>query len=107
MFQVAEMSFELIEELRPLVERIRSRDRSLAEQLRRAASSICLNLAEGNSSDPGNQRARFHTAAGSAEESRAALRLAVGWRLIAPEEAEKARAMLNSIVAILCKLARR
>jgi four helix bundle protein len=45
-FQVAELSFELIEELRPLVETIRRRDRSLADQIMRAASSVALNVAE-------------------------------------------------------------
>jgi hypothetical protein len=52
MFQVAELSFELIEELRPLVSRIRARDRGLADQLMRAASSVALNIEEGRGSDP-------------------------------------------------------
>lgn len=107
MFRVAELSFELIEELRPLVEAIRKRDRSLADQLMRAASSVALNIAEGQKSDGGNQRARFFTAAGSANESRAALRVAVGWRHITPEAAEGARARLDQIVAMLWKLTHR
>jgi four helix bundle protein len=82
MLKVAEPSLQLIEELRPLVESIRRRDRSLADQLMRAASSVALNICEGELSDAGNQRARFFTAAGSASESRAALRVAVGWRHI-------------------------
>ncbi|HKY39688.1 MAG TPA: four helix bundle protein [Polyangiaceae bacterium] len=55
MLKVAELSFQLIEELRPLVTEIKRRDRSLADQLMRAASSIALNLAEGELSDGGNQ----------------------------------------------------
>ena len=81
-FQVLELSFELVEELRPLVSRIRAVDRGLADQLMRAANSIVLNIAESRGSDPGNRRARSFTAAGSADESRAALRLAVCWRHI-------------------------
>lgn len=107
MFRVAELSFELIEELRPLVEAIRKRDRSLADQLMRAASSVALNIAEGQKSDGGNQKARFFTAAGSAHESRAALRVAVGWRHITPEAAKGAQAGLDQIVAILWKLTHR
>ena len=105
--QVAEYSYQLIEELRPLVAAIRRRDRSLADQLMRAASSISLNIAEGDVSDPGNQRSRFFTAAGSASESRAALRVAIGWRHITPAEAASAQALLDRIVAILWKLTHR
>ena len=107
MFQVAELSFQLIDDLRPLVSEIRRRDRSLADQLMRAASSVALNVAEAQKSDGGNMKARFFTAAGSANETRAALRVAVGWRHIAPEAAEAARERLNHIVAILWKLTHR
>jgi four helix bundle protein len=107
MLQVAESSFQLIEDLRPLVAEIRRRDRSLADQLMRAASSVALNIAEGQKSDGGNQKARFFTAAGSANESRAALRVAIGWRHITPEAAAPARQRLDHIVAILWKLTHR
>ena len=105
--QVAAMSFEAIEALRPLVPRIRRHDRSLAEQLVRAASSVALNIAEGDASDPGNQRARFFTAAGSANESLAALRVAVAWGYLGTEEAEAPAGLLRRILAILWKLNRR
>jgi four helix bundle protein len=104
MFQVAELSFQLIDDLRPLVAEIRRRDRSLADQLMRAASSVALNIAEAQKSDGGNMRARFFTGAGSANESRAALRVAVGWRHITPEAAAPARERLSHIIAILWKL---
>jgi hypothetical protein len=54
--------------LRPLIRRVRAHDRSLAEQIRRAASSVVLNLGEVAYSDPGNQRARLFTACGSAND---------------------------------------
>jgi len=107
MFKLAELSFQLIEDLRPLVAEIRRRDRSLADQLMRAASSIALNVAEGQKSDGGNMMARFFTAAGSARESRAALRVAVGWRHITSDAAAPARERLNHIIAILWKLTHR
>lgn len=106
-FQVAELSFELIEELRPLVLRIRAVDRALADQLMRAASSVALNIAEGHSSDAGNRRARYFTAAGSADESRAALRVAMGWRHIQVSDAERANVLLDRIIAMLWKLTHR
>jgi len=76
-FHVEQVSYELIAVLRPLLPRIQRRDRALAVQLTRAASSISLNISEANYSCPGNRRARFFTAAGSANETRAALRVAL------------------------------
>jgi four helix bundle protein len=105
--QVAEISFEMIAAVRPLVARIRRQDRSLADQLVRAASSVALNIAEADVSDPGNQRARFFTAAGSANESLAALRVAVAWGYIPQADASESAALLRRIVAMLWKLARR
>ena len=64
-FQVAELSIELIEVLAPLMPRIKQRDKSLADQLSRAASSIALNLSEAQLSDPGNRKARLFSAAGT------------------------------------------
>jgi four helix bundle protein len=60
----------LMKQTLPIVIELKRKDRALADQLRRAASSVALDLAEGELSDPGNQRARFFTAAGSAAEWR-------------------------------------
>lgn len=73
-FQVEELSLELIEALVPPMPRIKQRDKTLEDQLRRAASSIGRNCAEARFSDPGNRRARLFTAAGSAGETQHALR---------------------------------
>ena len=105
--QVASLSIELIETLRPLVPRIKQRDKSLADQLTRAASSVALNIGEAEHSDPGNRRARFFTAAGSASETLAALRVAVAWRHLGSQDAERPAALLGRIIAILWKLTHR
>ena len=105
-FQVEEMAYELIATLRPVVPRIKGRDRALADQLTRAASSVALNIAESNYSDAGNRRARLFTAAGSANETRAALRVALQWGYCTAAEAEAARGLLERIVAMLWKLTR-
>jgi four helix bundle protein len=105
-FQVEELTIELVTVLKPLVPRIRRHDRSLADQMVRATSSIALNIAEAQYSDPGTRKARFHSAAGSANETRAALRVAVAWGYFAEPEAKHAAALLERIVPMLWKLAR-
>jgi len=104
MLHVATVSLELIQLLRPLVERIRRRDRSLADQLVRAANSIALNIAEADCSLGGNARARFHSAAGSAKETLMALRVAIAWGYIGAAAARDAEQHLDRINAMLWKL---
>jgi len=103
-FQVEKLSIQLIEALCPLVGRIKRQDRSLSDQLTRAASSVALNIAESNYSDPGNRRARLFTAAGSANETRAALRVAVAWGYCSPQQAEVSRTLADRIIGMLWKL---
>ena len=47
-FHVYEVAKELARAVRPLMERIERKDRSLADQVRRAAQSVMLNVREGN-----------------------------------------------------------
>lgn len=90
--------------LAPIVRAVARHDRALADQVRRASSSVVLNIAEAERSDAGNARARFHTAAGSANETRAALRVAVAWGYVAVEGAGEAEALLDRVAAMLCRL---
>src|SRR5688572_3192152 len=101
---VATVSIELIQLLRPLVQHIRRRDRSLADQIARAASSIALNIGEADRSQGGNVLARFHSAAGSASETRMALRVAIGWGYVSSEAAANVEQLLDRIIAMLWKL---
>ena len=105
-YELEELSLEFVDALVPLMPRIKQRDKSLEDQLRRAASSIGLNCAEAAFSDPGNRRARLFTAAGSAGETRHALRQAVAWRIVAEGDAQPAMALLRRIVAILWRMTR-
>jgi four helix bundle protein len=106
-FQVLDLAIHAIEILRPVVARIRRQDRDLGEQLRDALSSSALNAAEGNRSQGGHRIARFCTAAGSASEARAALRVAVAWGYVEPREIEAGDALLDRISAILYRLGAR
>jgi len=96
----------MVAALRPLIPRIRRHDRSLADQLVRAASSVVLNVSEAEYSDPGNKKARFFTAAGSANETRAAIRVAVAWGYFGTGEAEAAEGLVGRVLAMLWKLTR-
>jgi four helix bundle protein len=106
-FHVLDLAIQTIEELRPVVARIQRQDRDLGEQLRRALSSVALNLAEGNRSQGGHRVARFSTAAGSNAESRAALRVAVAWGYVHSAEIEAGDAMLDRVAAMLHRLGAR
>ena len=61
MFIAYEVSLELIRELRTLVPVIARQDRELAAQIRTAASSVTLNLSEGQRSGGGNQRRHYES----------------------------------------------
>jgi four helix bundle protein len=100
-FLVLDLTLTAIEQLAPLVAGIRRFDRDLANQIRNAASSIALNIGEGNRSDAGNRRARFCTAAGSNAEVRAALRVAVAWGYVRSEDAAPIDALLDRVAAML------
>jgi four helix bundle protein len=106
-FDVLEVAIHAIAVLRPVVARIRQHDRDLGEQLRTALSSIALNVAEGNRSQGGHRLARFSTAAGSNDESRAALRVAVAWGYVQATEIGEGDALLDRVSAMLFRLGAR
>lgn len=93
--------------LRPLVLRIRQADRDLGEQIRRALSSVVLNVAEGRASTGGHRTERFSTAAGSNAEARAGLRLAVAWGYVDPADLVEGEALLDRVAAMLHRLVAR
>ena len=97
----------VVRELAPLVKTIRDHDKSLADQLKRAAQSVVLNIAEARGNDAGNARARFSTACGSAKEVRAALNVASDWGYIESHMATHLDAKLDEVCAITWCLGRR
>jgi four helix bundle protein len=91
----------MVTDIRPLIERIARHDRSLAQQLRRSASSVALNIGEAQHSRGDNQPARFQDAAGSASESRAALRAALAWGYITAAQQQLVDGELDRVLAML------
>lgn len=76
MLRIYPVVLEVLGELRALIAQIERRDTDLTRQLRRCASSIALNTAEGMYSRGKNRQARYHTALGSAREALACLEVA-------------------------------
>ncbi len=104
-FHVHGAALGLVAALRPALEELMKSDRSLADQLRRAASSVVLNIAEGNQRTGKDRLHFFRIAAGSAAEVRAALEVARAWGSIADSSA--AEAELDRVLAMLWRLTHR
>ena len=96
------VTLQMITAIRPLVPAIAKHDRDLADQIRRAANSVLLNINEGRKNSGGNQTRFFTYAAGSNSEVRAALDAAIAWGWIS--DASEAQALLDRIAAMLWRL---
>jgi four helix bundle protein len=98
--QFASLAFRILEELP-------RGHGELADQLRRAALSIPLNIADGAGKPSPNDRSRYHaTARGSAMECGAVLELLGLLRLAHPETLQEGKNLLVRLVAMLTKMCR-
>jgi four helix bundle protein len=102
MFISYEVAVQVVTAVRPLMPIIEASDRDLADQLRRAATSVVLNLAEGQRSAKGNKMKHYAIAHGSANEVRAALQVAHAWGWIAEEQTP--HELLDRLLALLWRL---
>ena len=103
-FHAYEVAKQLIRELRPLLPVIRREDKNLASQLQRAATSVALNLAEGNRRLGRDRVHAFSIAAGSADEVRAALEVAEAWGYLPGPRTRPALGMVDRQLALLWRL---
>ena len=100
-----DIALDLVRALRPVVVQLRAHSAEAADQVERAASSIVLNLAEGDRRHGRDPKRFFDMAHGSASEIRGALDLAEawGWQI----ESAQARQILDREMGLLWGLTRR
>lgn len=86
---------------------LRSSERELRDQLRRAALSIPLDIAEGAGKTTAADRARFHAIArGSAMECAAILDICLICGTATEEDHDLGKQLLTKIVSILTRMCR-
>ncbi len=100
-FLAYDRALEAVRLVRAPLERIRRANRSLADQITRAATSVVLNLGEG-AERRGADRAHFYRiAAGSAAEVRSALEAAEALGFVEAAEIAAAWDRFDHVVRIL------
>ena len=104
MFEALEVSLKAVRSLREPLRTIRAKDPKLADQLRRAASSVALNLSEGRRRIGKDRRYHWSVAAGSAEEAHTCLRVAEAWGDVKQSEINEALQLLDRLLAMLWRL---
>jgi four helix bundle protein len=104
MFEVYEVSKQSIRELRPLLQSVQQHDRDLARQMRRAGSSVLLNIAEGWRRLGRDRRQHYVIAAGSNAEVRAALDVCEALGYLDTETYASVDALLDRVAAMLYRL---
>jgi len=100
-FIALDVSLDFARDLAEPLRLLERRDASLADQLRRAASSVSLNLAEGRGRIGRDRVQRWRIALGSAQEAVAALRLADAWGLLEPARVRALLGRADRLVALL------
>ncbi len=104
MFDALEVSLALVQSLGAPLSVLRTRDPQLFDQIRRAATSLLLNLAEGRKRIGRDRLNHWRIASGSADEVRAALRVAAAWGDLGPASCERSFQLLDRIAAMLWRL---
>jgi four helix bundle protein len=103
-FEALELALEIIVSLRAVVSAVRRHDARLAAQIVAAGSSIAANLSEGNRRVGRDRLHLFRIAAGSADETRTHLRVAVAWGFVRSPQVEPAMALIDRELGMIWAL---
>jgi four helix bundle protein len=106
-FDAYDRSVDLLRTLAPLLHSLVATDAKLADQLRRAAQSITLNIAEANRRTHRDRRNRFRIALGSAAEVAACLDVACALGYVDEAAVAAAFELVDRVRAMTYRLATR
>ena len=103
-FDTYEVALEVTAALGPIIATIKRRDPDLSNQLKRAVTSIPLNLSEGAQRQGKDRVQHYRVAAGSAAEVGTALSIALSWNLLSKADLEQVNPLLDRLRALLWRL---
>ena len=104
--RIYQKSLELVSESQAVIDQLPRGCAYLADQLRRAASSIVQNFAEGcGKSSHAERRRYFHTARASAYEVASVFDTAKALRVITPEHHARGLDLSDHVAAMLTRFA--
>jgi four helix bundle protein len=102
-----QVAAQLVGSVRSAIDRLAQKDASLADQLRRASSSVLLNIAEGARRVGKDRAHHYRIAAGSAAEVGAALDVASAWGYLDEGALDEIRRILDRELGLLWGLTRK
>ena len=106
-FDAYDRSLDLLRALAPVTERIRACDAGLADQLKRAAQSVLLNIAEANRRRGKDRANRFRCALGEAAEVSAAVEAAIVAEYVEAIDVVDVLALADRVRAMTFQLAKK
>jgi len=103
-FAARNLALAYVASIRPIADAVVKRNKSLADQLQRAACSAAHNTAEGGKRAGNDRNHAFRIAAGETDEAAMAVEIAVAWGYVGAKLAAPALALADRMRAILWRL---
>jgi len=105
--RILDSMVEMVRVVHAVAAKVARHDRDMAQQMRRASTSVALNGSEGIWAKAGKRRSRLEDAVNSARETMMALKLAGACGYLPAPEAAAAVRTVDAVIAVLWTLANR